>query len=74
MFSISNSKLFVRTPGFLVMALDGFSALEFVPSVPKILAEIKTTIFYTAFRPSHSPIRAFHTMPLKTSFSQYDLA
>ena len=33
------------------MAMDGFSALQFVPPAPKVLAEIKTTIFYKAFCP-----------------------
>ena len=31
------------------MALDGFSALQFVPPAPKVLAEIKTTVLYKAF-------------------------
>ena len=34
------------------MALDGFSALQFVPTAPKVLAEIKTTILqYNDFCP-----------------------
>ena len=33
------------------MALDGFCALQFVPPAPKVLAEIKTTIFYKGFCP-----------------------
>ena len=40
----------VRTPRFLVMALEGFSALKFVPSAPGLLAGIKT-IFYKKFCP-----------------------
>ena len=52
------------------MAQDGFSALQFVPPAPKVLAEIKTRIFYMAFSP-HSPIRAF-TQCLLNKF-QYDL-
>ena len=38
-------------PPILVMALDGFSALQFVPSAPEVFAEIKTTIFHKAFCP-----------------------
>ena len=38
-------------PRFLVMALDGFSTLQFVQPTPKVSAEIKTTIFYMAFCP-----------------------
>ena len=41
----------VLTPGFFVMALDGFSALQFVPSAPGVLAEIEATIFFNAFCP-----------------------
>ena len=54
MFYINNSKLFVETIRFLVKALEGFSALQFVPPALKVLAEIKTTIFPKAFCPSFS--------------------
>ena len=33
------------------MTLDGFSALQFVPPAPEVLAEIKTTIFYNVLAP-----------------------
>ena len=45
------------------MALNGNSALQFVPPVPEVLAEIKATIFYKAFcalilrsELSHNPV------------------
>ena len=31
------------------MFLDGYSALQFVPPAPEVLAEIRATIFYNAF-------------------------
>ena len=49
------------------MALDGFSALQFVPPVPKVFAKTKTAILQ-GFLPSQSSIRAF-TMPFQMSFS-----
>ena len=57
--TLATQNCVVRTPGFLAMTLEGFSALRFVPPVPKVSAEIKTTIFYMAFLPPRSVIRAF---------------
>ena len=39
----------VSTVRFFVIALDGFSALQFTPPAPIVLAEIKVTIFYNVF-------------------------
>ena len=38
-------------PGFLVLALDVFSASQFVQPAPEVLAEIKATISCNAFCP-----------------------
>ena len=46
------------------MAPDGFSALQFVPPAPKVLAEIETTI-QLCFSTPHSPIEAFTQSHLK---------
>ena len=49
------------------MALDGFSALQFVQPAPKVLAEIKTTIFYNAFCPLILQLKLLK-MPFKIDF------
>ena len=43
--------VFVTISKLFVMALDGFSALQFVPTAPVVLEEIKPAIFYPAFCP-----------------------
>ena len=50
------------------MATEGFCALHFVPPALKVLAEIKTTIFYKAFASSFSD-KSFYTLPFKIHFS-----
>ena len=62
-FSISNSKLFVRTPGYFVMTQDGFSALQFVPPASKVLADSKTILqgfLFLILRLELSPGRILH--------------
>ena len=54
----------VRTPGSLVMALVGLSALLFVPTAPEILAETKKKGSTLPLAP-HCPIRAFTQCHLK---------
>ena len=50
-FALATQSCLCFNPGFFVMVLDGFSALQFVPPAPVVLAEIKATIFYNAFCP-----------------------
>ena len=56
-------------PRILVMALNCFSALQFVPTAPKVLAELGTKTLYKAFCPLIFPIRAFTQCHLKLCFS-----
>ena len=53
------------SPGFLTMALDGFSALQFVPPAPKLLAEKTNSNFLQCILPPHFPVRAFKQCHLK---------
>ena len=48
----------------LVISLDGFSTLLFVPPAPEVLAEIKKNDSALPFAP-HSSIRAFTQCHLK---------
>ena len=66
---ICNSKaVCVPTPGFFVLALDGFRALQFVSLAPVVLAEIKSKNFSMLFALSFYD-KSFHIMPLKINFS-----
>ena len=53
------------------MALNGFSALQFVPPAPEALAETKTTIFYNNFYPLILRLELSQVIQNKL---QYDLA
>ena len=50
-FALATQIVCVLTPVLFDMALDGFSALQFVPPTPVVLAKTKATIFYNAFCP-----------------------
>ena len=50
-FALATQIVCVLTPGLFVMDLDGFSALQFVPPAPVVLAKTKATIFYNPFCP-----------------------
>ena len=49
------------------MALNGFSAVLFVPLATEVLAKIKRTT-YTSFYPLILRV-SFHTVPLKIKFT-----
>ena len=51
---LATQKCLCPHPGSFVKALDGFSALLFVPLELELLAGIKKKRFYTAFYPSFS--------------------
>ena len=44
--ALATQKCLRQDPGSLVIALDGFKALRFVPTAPEILAEIRITILH----------------------------
>ena len=44
--ALATQKCLRQDPGSLVMTLDGFKALRFVPPAPEILAEIRITILH----------------------------
>ena len=44
--ALATQKCLRQDPGSLVMALDGFRALRFVPPAPEIFAEIRITILH----------------------------
>ena len=54
LYRISKSKCLCTGLGCLVMALNGFRVLLFVPTAQKVLAETKTTLYTERFALSFS--------------------